>query len=68
MSVFFGTTNFQALVGKVLFFLVLNVHHFIWILMVIFFRGYLWSEGEDLWRSEAIEGTLHYPYEPPNAI
>ena len=68
MSVFIGNTNFQALIGKVLFFLVLSVHHFICLLMVILFRDYLWSEGEDLWRSEATEGTMHHCYEPPDTI
>ena len=68
MSVFFGNTNFQALIGKVLFFLVLGVQHFICLLMVILFRGYIWGEGEDLWRPDTTEGTMHPRYEPPDAI
>jgi len=68
MSVFFGNTNFQALIGKVLFFLVLGVHRFICILTVILFRDHLWSKGEDLWRPDTTEGTMHHRYEPPNAI
>ena len=67
MSVFIGNTNFQALIGRVLF-LVLGVHRFISLLTVILFRDHLWSEGEDLWRSDTTEGTMHHRYEPPDAI